>query len=534
MQLAALVALLAVATVPLHGALSTPLHDYGAAPPRGLRLARAVAALEEELQAAATVGPCLDGEPLLEAARGACGPPPRCLRSARAGRDVDLALRPLELLPAAGAAARACAAPRGGQRAARAGAPPAVAFVVRAPPGGGAAAARALVGLFRAAAAEAPSAEFVVAAGAAADLAAPRAALRLLRRRFGVATRAVLHVPGAGAWAARAAGAGAASAGLVAFVDPDAAPARGWLATLSAALADRHAAALAAPLFLALNASFVDAPTIIYSSGEVGALRWTRGSLPAKNRLAPADFVSGAAALGRRARVLAALRGLAARSVADPGDAEVGMALRAAGGEALHQPLAVALHTAPAALAAAAATPGAPGAFAARWAPQLRAHCPAGGRAGAAAAAARLERPRVLWLDAAAPAPARDSGSRRALALVRAFAAAGAGVTFLPMEARDDAREAEARAAGAALAPLDARLRAVVVVGGGGCAFDVVWAARRAVLWAANGTLARGCPGVPVVFDTGALLHARSCPPPLLGLFALSVARFDFRQSNKL
>ena len=109
---------------------------------------------------------------------------------------------------------------------------------------------------------------------------------------------------------------------------------------------------------------------------------------------------------------------------------------------------------------------------------------------------------RLLWVDDIVPEPDRDSGSIRALNMIRIFAALGLHVDYQATTHRAVRKyEAEARFRGIHVLPIreakDIELRR-----GGRCIYNVILVARFYIYERVAPFIAKGCPGVPVIFDT--------------------------------
>ena len=93
-------------------------------------------------------------------------------------------------------------------------------------------------------------------------------------------------------------------------------------------------------------------------------------------------------------------------------------------------------------------------------------------------------------------------GSVRSAAIIDILVSEGYSVAFQAMVQRDPAPEARLRAAGAAvLAVVPANQWAWSQQGG--CPYDLIYVARRNVFQLALKAMQSGCPGVPIVYDTG-------------------------------
>lgn len=90
----------------------------------------------------------------------------------------------------------------------------------------------------------------------------------------------------------------------------------------------------------------------------------------------------------------------------------------------------------------------------------------------------------------------------RSAAIIDILVAEGYSVAFQAMVQRDPAPEARLRAVGATvLAVVPAKQWAWSQQGG--CPYDLIYVARRNVFQLALNAIKSGCPGVPIVYDTG-------------------------------
>lgn len=113
---------------------------------------------------------------------------------------------------------------------------------------------------------------------------------------------------------------------------------------------------------------------------------------------------------------------------------------------------------------------------------------------------------RLLWIDDIVPEPDRDSGSIRALNMIRIFTALGLHVDYQATTHRAVRKyETEARFRGIHVLPIR-EAKDIEFQRGGRCIYGVILVARFYIYERVAPFIARGCPGVPVIFDTvGAL-----------------------------
>lgn len=111
---------------------------------------------------------------------------------------------------------------------------------------------------------------------------------------------------------------------------------------------------------------------------------------------------------------------------------------------------------------------------------------------------------RLLWIDDMVPEPDKDSGSVRALNILRIFQELGFHVDFhatsTAIAPRDKRYESEARFRG--IQVTYGGLYPVITTQDGRCIYNLVLVARYMVYNNVKSTMEAACHGVPIIFDT--------------------------------
>jgi GT2 family glycosyltransferase/glycosyltransferase involved in cell wall biosynthesis len=231
------------------------------------------------------------------------------------------------------------------------------------------------------------------------------------------------------------AGAELARGEFVVLLNNDTLPQPGWLDALLATFDAHPDTGVAGAMLLYPDGRLQEAGGIVHADGE--AANYGRGEDPDDPRFGfvrEADYVSGAALAIPRA-LWHRLGGLDAHfAPAYYEDTDLGMRVRGAGLRVRYQPEARVVHLE----GASAGTDPSRGMkawqpvnqrrFAARWARELQAQ--PSPRLEPAQAANHRASPRILWLEERAPRPDRDSGSARAVALMRLLLDRGCALDF--------------------------------------------------------------------------------------------------------
>ncbi|GAB4814890.1 hypothetical protein N2152v2_001936 [Parachlorella kessleri] len=408
-------------------------------------------------------------------------------------------------------------------------------------------AAQTLVHLFRTAQ-EAASAEFLLITGSRDILKGSSMAQRYpllhsvslqLLSAFGVNVRQV-HSTRSGPWAEAQAGMEAAAGTYVVLVRAGTLPLAGWLHTLLDTFAAHPRAAALGPLVLSPSGQVLEAGGLLASNASPALLG--SGGLPAAApallHLRHVDFVGAGAVLALRREAALAAGGFDHRLQLYLGDVDLGMALRQQGHHVLVQPLSVVVARQPSYSRIPAKPSDQAQAFladqqlvASKWehALQLR-HCPPAAVKARLAALTRATAgrgvggrnsrsqwgPRVLWIDDTVPTPDKDSGSVRALGLLKILVQEGYQVSFQPRREAWRGYNLALSAAGVQVLPAGRLVLRAPMRNGGNCMYDAFLVARRSNYNKTRDVLGTACPGVPQILDTVDLHFLREARDELL------------------
>lgn len=482
-------------------------------------LPRNIHAREAEMMvdAVETLGACYDGRPMLPGMDGRLCSELQCLWSPITGAAVDMGHKPLSTL----ADAHACLDAAGGQLALGAQERPVVSFILTVH-NGLESAAQVLLELFRTAH-ETQSAEYVVVDdGSTEEHPALDHAMESLRRLFGIRIVYIRHDKPVGFGAANDAGIKQARGKYVVMVNSDMFVAKGWLFALFRTMEAHHDAGMAGPMFIGSNGCTWAALTgcaYKLTLQEAGGIVWRDGSAANygkgtdvlevdgfANYMRPVDYVSAACLMMKR-ETYHSIGGFDARyEFGYYEDTDLAMAVRAAGLKVLYQPLALVYHQeggtfggddSPRKQRLMAANRAK---FVDKWALQLQGHDVAG--TPAAISARRLLGPVILMVDDILPEPDRDSGSVRAVNLMRILVKHGLGVAFQAMVRNDSPNYSSVpRFDGVNLLPIK-QMRAWKLMAGGRCLYDAAIVSRRDVAIQTLLYIKLSCPNIPVIYDT--------------------------------
>eukprot|EP00887_Chlorella_sp_A99_P006816 scaffold2.g6816.t1 len=506
----------------------------------GLRRAAAAVFLEHAAAANPVAGVCHEQRAVLPDASERVCRNLHCLWSDAAGANVDLWLQPLRALPEDSVAGR-CPRPAGGQGPLPAGAAPAVSFVVTMH-NNAEVTAQCLLELFRTAH-EAESAEIVlVDDGSTEDVGAALETVARLRRLFGMEIVVLRNAVALGYGPANTRGIDAARGEFVALINNDMFVVKGWLTALLETFKLRPKAGMVGPLFIGRNSIVQEAGGLVFN--DASAANYGRGQTLNHwlNYLRVTDYISAACVVFRKS-LFQKLGGFDTRY--EKGyyeDTDLALSVASAGYEVLFQPLAVVYHqegttfgTDESSEVKRTLMARNKAAFLGKWQATLQdAHCPP--RGGNRMAATRAGSPKLLWVDDIVPEPDKDSGSVRAMNLLRILLAEGYHVSFAPSAWRDHKYSALARMQGVHVVPAAkpeewTTEEVGFLVDPSECIYDAILVARRTIYQRARDALAAACPGVPIIYDTVDLHFLREARDVISALNASAksgAAAWDF------
>lgn len=469
------------------------------------------------IDALETVGACYDGRPMLSDMPDRVCSTLVCLWSPVTGAAFDMERQPFAIMRGSAP----CLQPLGGQLGLGPQQRPVVSFILTVH-NGFESAAQVLLELFRTAH-EVESAEYVVVDdGSTEDDGALTNMVALLRGLFDVRIINIRHDQSVGFGAANDAGIQAASGNYIVMVNSDMFVAKGWLFALLQTMKADPNAGMVGPMFIGNNGCTTASKngcTYRLTLQEGGGIVWRDGSAANfgrgidlvdvddhANYMRPVDYVSAACLLMKRDTYLS-IGGFDPRyELGYYEDTDLAMSVRAAGITVVYQPLAVVYHQeggtfggdeSPRKQRLMAANRAK---FVDKWAHQLQDHDAAG--TPAAASARRLLGPSILIVDDILPEPDRDSGSVRAVNLMRILVKHGFGVA-LQVLVRNDSPfyGSQPRFDGVNVLPVR-QMRAWKLSQDGKCAYDAAIVCRRDVTIHTLLNIKLACPRMPIIYDT--------------------------------
>lgn len=352
---------------------------------------------------------------------------------------------------------------------------------------------------------EADSVEFVlVNDGSTNDTSLVDAAAKTMQTHFGTVITKVHNRHSAGYGMANNMGVKAASGKFIVLMNNDAFVTPGWLKALLDTYADEQRPGIVGPFFVNSTGWVMEAGGVLWSDGT--AANYGRYEKPQTYHMyrRHVDYISAACIMMERA-VFLSVGGF--KTEFGKGyweDTDLALEVQAAGMSVVYQPMSVVVHNEGGSLSQQkeALMKKNHKYFMARWRQTVsEQNCPP--RTPLHSAAMRMTGAyRMLWIDDIVPEPDRDSGSIRALNMVRIFTALGVHVDYQATTGREVRKyESEARWRGIHILPIREG-PSIVFQRNQRCVYDVILVARFYIYDRVHQHIQAACPGVPVIFDT--------------------------------
>ncbi|KAI8464632.1 MAG: hypothetical protein J3K34DRAFT_439855 [Monoraphidium minutum] len=352
---------------------------------------------------------------------------------------------------------------------------------------------------------EAESVEFVlVNDGSVNETSIVDAVGKTLHDHFGVRVTHVHNRKSLGYGAANNAGVHAASGKYIVLMNNDAFVTPGWLKALLDTMADEQKPGIVGPFFANSTGWVMEAGGVLWSDGS--AANYGRYERPHTYHMYRryVDYISAACIMLERAVFLQIGGFKKEYGLGYWEDTDLAQEVHAAGYKVVYQPMAVVVHNEGGSLSAAkeALMKKNHKFFISKWKHSLNEeNC--GPMTPLHQAAMRMTGAyRLMWIDDIVPEPDRDSGSIRALNMIRIFAALGIHVDYQATTHRAVKKyETEARFRGVNVLPIK-EASDIDFKHNGRCMYNMILVARFYIYERVVNFIQRECPGIPVIFDT--------------------------------